>query len=81
MPIDPNVERMMKNVLGKAERTWGAGFALLGTQLQSAILNEELVILCDAQDDSIDPSTIVKILRQGRTWIVNWVNAHGGPLA
>lgn len=75
---DP-VESMMRRIMQDAERTWGAGFALLGTEMQSAILSERLLILCDAQDESVDPATIVRILNQGRTWIIDWVNARGGP--
>ena len=72
--IDPNVERLMDQLLKTTKSTWGAGFDLLGPDLQSAVLSERLVILADQQDESTDPAVIVKIVRQGRSWIIDYVS-------
>ncbi len=52
-------------------RRWGnEPRTKLGDTLYEALLNSALVILSANQDESIEPATIVRILRQGRTQII-----------
>lgn len=46
----------------------------LGDNLFETILNSELTLLCCTQDESIDPANIVRILRQGRDQIIDYIN-------
>jgi hypothetical protein len=69
---DP-VERLMRQITDEVKSTWGRGFDLLSADIQSALLSERLLIICDSQDESVDPATVRRIMSQGRTWIINWV--------
>jgi hypothetical protein len=71
--IDPNVVRIMKQVKEDVLRQWG-GYSFLGQHLQSAILAERLLITLSHLDESTDPASVVKILNQGWTWIIEETN-------
>jgi hypothetical protein len=68
-------ESLMEIVVTDAKRPWGLGWERLSPDQQEAELNSRLLITICAQDESIDPATIVRILREGRTWIIDRVQS------
>jgi hypothetical protein len=45
--------------------------ALVSREVHEALVNSQLLILCAAQDESTDPATVVRILNEGRTEIID----------
>jgi hypothetical protein len=72
--VDENVARLMQNVEENVRKEWGSAFDNLGVRMQSALLAERLLILSSQQDESVDPTRIVQIIRDGWTWIVEETN-------
>lgn len=62
---------LMEIVEADAKRPWGIGWSRLSADQQEAELNSRLLITICGQDESIDPATIVRLLREGRTWIID----------
>jgi|KBSMisStandDraft_5_1062788.scaffolds.fasta_scaffold03025_8 hypothetical protein len=56
-------------------RRWGKEARyLFGEVLYEALLNEALLLHLNAQDESIDPATIVRVLTDGRSQIIDEIN-------
>lgn len=64
-------ESLMEIVETDAKRPWGLGWDRLSHDQQEAELNSRLLITVCGQDESIDPATVVRIMREGRAWIIN----------
>ena len=46
---------------------------LLGDVLYEALLNEALLLLLNAQDEHAKPETVVRVLRDGRRQIIEYI--------
>jgi hypothetical protein len=75
MSRDKNMERLFKGAKDKVITEWGrSAFEKLGSRLQSALLAEALVILVNAQDESIAPETVKRIITEGWLWVIEETN-------
>lgn len=63
MNISP-MERLFRDCVKNVERRHGNYVRnLVGVTLYSALLSEEVFVLCCAQDDSVSPERVVEIMR------------------
>lgn len=71
----PKTPWPLSHCIDRVERKWGRNArTLLGETIYETCLDAELARLCDLQDESTDPASIVSILRDGRSQIIDHLN-------
>lgn len=73
---------MIQSARTRVDLEWGASFKLLGARIQRALLAEAILDIAAAQDDDeVGDEAVRRIVTDGHDWVIDWVVAHGGPLA